>query len=207
MIIIVSGHRRSGTSCMTRALLNGLGSGTGWGLLTQPHQEELNQEVDGYRPNPGPLYEVGRMYYTSAKFLRMMPDKSLVKIFWDGLTNIPSGEYVIVFMERDEEEINQSIARSDAHLRSVGVPENKPTPFTFDVFRPYNRDDIEHVKGIMRERRDVTLIDINYRDLIEDPRKTLESIKYSVLGKERVPIDIEKAAAVIKPEFYRIRKE
>jgi hypothetical protein len=110
-------------------------------------------------------------------------------------------------MDRDEDEINESIARSDAHLRSSGVKENPPTRYTFDVFRPYSRDDVEHVLGIMEARSDVNLLKVNYKDLIEDPKGTFESIKYTPLGKERLPIDIDRAVSVINPEYYRVRNE
>ena len=207
MILVVSGHRRSGTSCMMSALLNGLGPGSGWGMLTQPDQERLNQPRDGYIPNPGPLNEVGRMYYKSAKFLRLMPDQSLVKILWDGLPNLPSGNYVVVFMDRDEREINESIARSDAHLRASGVKENPQTLYTFDVFRPYERENVDHVLGIMEQRMDVELLRVNFRDMVNDPIKTFKKIRHTPLGKIRVPIDIERAAEVIRPDYYRVRIE
>ena len=204
-VIVVSGHRRSGTSAMMQALLAGLGPGSGWGVLTQQHQERLNKEANGYIPNPGPLYEVGRMFYKSAKFLRMIPDQSLVKIFWDGITNLPKGDYIVVWMDRDEAEINASIAKSDAHLRATGVKENAQTHYTFDIYRPYNRDDVEHVLGIIEQRQDMRLIRIDFKDLIENPEWAFEQIRHTPLGKTLVPIDVQAAAEVIKPEHYRVR--
>lgn len=198
MITVVSGHRRSGTSAMMSALYAGLKEGQ---ILYQPAQERLNKPEEGYVPNPGHLYEVGRAYYTSAKFLRMMPHDSLVKILWDGLANLPKGDYTVIFMERDENEINASVARSDAHLRSQGVRENPQTAFTFDVFRPYDQDNIDHVLGIMEMRKDVRLLRVGFKDVIDNPLREFERIsKY-------VSIDPEKAASVINPKFYRFRKD
>lgn len=200
MTIVVSGYRRSGTSAMMGALYSGLTEGQ---VLYQPAQERLNKSQDGYVPNPGHLYEVGRAYYMNAKFLRMMPQDSLVKILFDGLPNLPAGKYVLIWMDRDEGEINQSVARSDAHLRASGVKENPQTQYTFDAFRPYNRDDMEHVLGIVRQRRDIDLVRVNFRDLVERPVDAFERIKHSPLGHVRVPIDVEKSADFIKPEYYR----
>ena len=198
MIAVVSGYRRSGTSCMMKALSAGLAHEE-WPLLYQEAQEDLNKPKDGYSPNPGNLYEIGRGFYIDAVFLRAMPDKSIVKILYDGLTNLPKGEYVVIWMDRDPKEILDSVTKSDAHLREMGVRENKPSPFTFDVFRPYKREDLDHVKGIMEVREDIQLVTVNFKDLIEDPRREFTRIS------EYLPIDVVKASEVVRPEYYRSR--
>jgi hypothetical protein len=150
-----------------QALYSGMKHG---GIVFQPHMEDFNpNEVDGYIPTPGRLWEVGRGFYNSAGFLRGIPDDSLIKILFDGLPNLPKGKWFIIFMLRDEIEIRASYARSDAHIRAAGIPDNPETQFTFDVYRPYDQKAIDHVLGIMESRRDVRLFKLNYRDVIEDP--------------------------------------
>jgi hypothetical protein len=171
-------------------------------ILASTHADQRtgNIEHKGYVPNPGPLLEVGGNYL-DAKFLRELPDNVLIKIFFDGLPNLPAGDYKVIFMIRDEWEINDSCKKADKHLRAIGVPENLPSDSTFYLFRPYNQDDIDHVLGICEARSDISLIKVNYSDVIKHPKHEFETLR--LLG---VPIDPAKAAAVIDPEYYRSRK-
>lgn len=198
-IYIVSGYRRSGTSMMMGALKAGMTSGA---VLYQPGLEKFNQG-EGYKPNPDGLWEVGQAYYMRPKFLRIIPDESLVKILYDGLPNLPQKiPYKIIFMTRDEQEIHASCDRVDAHLRYQGVSENPPTNFNFDVFRPYQQIDIDHVLSICDARNDVDLITLPYSDVIERPLDVFSAIK-----DFGFPLDPSAAAETVKPEFYRLKKE
>jgi hypothetical protein len=200
MITVVSGYRRSGTSMMMQALYSGMKSG---GIVFQKQMEDFNpNEVDGYIPTPGKLWEVGRGFYKNAEFLRCIPDDSLIKILFDGLPAIPKGEWTVIFMLRDEVEIRASYARSDAHIRAAGISENPKTKHTFDVYRPYNQEDLDHVIGICEARSDMDLFKIQYRDVIDDPVGI-----FTALQECGLDIDPEKSAAEVKPEYYRFRKE
>jgi hypothetical protein len=136
-----------------------------------------------------------------------MPDNVIVKIFFDGLIALPSGKYLIIFMERDPLEIKASLKRVDDHLDKLGGRTNLVIEAPFDVYRDYNQEDIDHVKGIMRERRDVRLLEVDFRELVEDPIAVFNKIKYTPIGRERLDLDVERAASFIKPEFYRERIE
>ena len=195
---IVSGYRRTGTSVMMQALFAGMHIG----LLAAKNQGERtgNVERNGYIPNPGHLLEVGGNYRV-AKFLREMPDEVLIKIFFDGLPNLPSGDYKVIFMLRDEWEILDSCAAAEKHIRAIGVPENPPSDAAFYVYRPYSQDDIDHVLGICEARSDIQLIKVNYSDLIKHPKHEFETLR--LLG---VPLDPDKSAAVVNPSYYRSRK-
>ena len=200
MITVVSGYRRTGTSMMMQALYSGMKKG---GIVFQKQMEEFNPDsVDGYIPTPGKLWEVGRGFYKNANFLRNIPDDSLIKILFDGLSELPKGEWTVIFMLRDEIEIKASYARSDAHIRAAGISENPQTQYTFDVYRPYSQEDIDHVLGIMESRTDVQLIRLNYRDVIEDPE-----LWFHMLNTNGLDIDVEKATAEVKPEFLRFKRE
>lgn len=206
MITVVSGHRRSGTSMMMRAL-----HASGMDILYNPTLEAVNPDENGYQPNPGGLYEVGFISYMSPKFLRLLPKNTCaIKILWDGLVYLPKGDWKIIFMERDPEEIEASSARVDKHILSSGKQSaiNHPVTATlpFCCYRTYNQDNIDHVLGIMDARRDVEIIRVQYQDVIDNPVAVFERLKYTPLGKERLPIDVEKAAAIVDPDLRRERK-
>lgn len=206
MITVVSGHRRTGTSAMMKALHVG-------GLPAAYDKSLERPDEEGYNPNPGGLYEIGYANALSPGFLRIITDGCVVKLMWDALPLLPKGDWKVIFMHRNPEEINASCERVDEHLAKdmdivkrqtninkgiVGLP--------FSVFRPYNQDDIDHVLGILEMRHDVDIIPVQYQDLIDNPVQVFEQIKYTPLGKERLPIDVEKAAATINPDFHRVRK-
>lgn len=186
-----------------RAIQNGLLSGA---VLYQPGQEKIGDgDEGGYTPNPSGLLEVGQWYYQNAEFLRQIPDESVVKILYDGLPNLPRGDYMVIFMERDPEEIRASCDRVDRHLRQVGVVENPARDYVFDCFRPYRQDDIDHVLGICEVRADIRLHRVNYRDMVDNPVETFRGLARTNLGRPLLPIDPERAAEIIDSKHYRFR--
>lgn len=157
-----------------------------------------NVELDGYAPNPVPLLEVGG-WYRCADFLRKQSDKVLIKVFFDALPEIPAGKHTIIFMDRDPEEIKESLRRVQAHFDKIGYEDKmKASPDrTFDVFAPYSQEDIEHVIGIMEMREDVELIRVSYNDLMADPHREFQRIS------EMIPLDVNEAASYIDSNYYR----
>jgi hypothetical protein len=172
-ICIVSGARRTGTSMMMKAIYN---ASLGGCVLFNPKLNEDAPSEDGYLPNKYGMWEVGISNYLNTKFLRAIPDGALIKIMFDGLVALPAGEYTIIFMTRDVSEINESAANVDKHLeyhaKNQGVPLLPHGDVTymlpFCCLDPYDQSQIDHVLGIMRERRDVNLIMVDYGDVIAD---------------------------------------
>lgn len=164
-----------------------------------PVWEQMNVEVDGYQPNPNGLYEVSQGHYLDPKFTRKIQDECAVKVLFDGLPALPARDYTVLFMRRDEAEIRASLQRVEEYKEQAGkkmVPHRyKP----FDAYEPYNQESIEHVVGIAKQRRDMRLHEINYRDLVSHPKSVLERLN--------LPIDVDKAAATINPDYYRFRAE
>ena len=205
MIYCVSGYRRTGTSAMMKALHVG-----GIPAIYMPDLEAANPDENGYRPNPGGLYEVGLNQYVNADFLRSIPDDSVVKILFDGLLFLPYRDYKIIWMERDLEEVEASTERVDQHLIDssdgklrAAIDARKITNIlTFCCFRPYNQTDMDHVLGICEARSDMQVIKIQFSELIRQPRRVFTTLK--LMG---VPINVHKAAAVIDEKLYRVRKE
>jgi len=199
VIYIVSGYRRSGTSCMMRCLQSG-----GITALIQPGQEKLNIESNGYAPNPGPLMEVGQQFYHSPKFLRILPtldEDACVKILFDGIPGLAKGEYTVIFMERDPEEIRESLEKSDSHLKACGKKPNPMDKKPFDVFLPYDRANIEHVLGICEVRSDIDLRIVRFTDLISRPEWVLRGLPLPT------GFNFFKAASIVNPEYYRSRND
>ena len=165
---------------------------------------EANPESDeNYQANPGGLFEVGPGYYLNAKFLREgIADESVIKIMFDGLPALPAGAYKIVFMLRDPEEIQASLERMDSHLSKHDIKPTADWPAPFNCFRPYKQEDIDHVIGICDLRADISLIRINFKDVIEHPGHELETLR--LFG---FPIDVKKAVAAIDSKLWRTRNE
>ena len=200
MIYVVSGYRRSGTSAMMKALHEGM-AGQGIATAYQPGQNKIGAKPeDGYIPNPSELWEIGQYWYMNPAFLRGLPDNTLAKILFDGLLILPRRQYTIVYMHRDPVEIQASCDRVDRHLRQVGVQENPEKGYPFDCFRPYRQVEIDHVLDVMEVRADVHLVHVQFKELVNDPLSVFEALR-----DHGIPVNPERAAAVINPEHYRYR--
>ena len=201
-MFIVSGYRRSGTTAMMWALVKALKTPNV--LAYQSSDESIgNVEHDGYIPNPKRLLEVGG-YARAASFLRQLPDNALIKLFYDSVINVPAGDHVVIFMDRDAEVIRESIRRVYDHHKKIGYKHASKgwheCVRTFDVHRPYCEEEIEQVIGILEQRKDINLIRVNYGDLIADPTGEFQRIKDAGLD-----INVRKAASVIDSKYYRSR--
>ena len=172
--------------------------------------------IDGYKPTKGLLLEAGRAFYMHPKVMRKFVrenDEIGIKVFFDGLPILPVGEYTVIFMQRDADEIIESLARVDRYKRSYNSKgtskvfeerdDDRSNRYPFDVYSKYRPDDVEQCLEIVKQRRDVEVVEVQFSDLIKDPVKTLQSIRKTPLGRVRVPIDVDKAAAIIDPDWYR----
>ena len=163
---------------------------------------EANPKSDeDYQANPGGLLEVGAGYYLNAEFLRRIPDESVIKIMYDGLASLPARAYKIVFMLRDPDEIATSLERMDSFLKRHDIKPGADWPSAFNCFRPYKQEDIDHVIGICDLRADISLIRINFKDVIEHPGHELETLR--LFG---FPIDVKKAVTAVNSKLYRTRQ-
>ena len=164
--------------------------------------------IDGYKPSKDGVWEVGRQFYCNPTLMRNFvkyQDEIAIKVFYDGLPTLPAGGYTVIFMQRNPAEIIESLANVVQHtmaIKNAALSQPNDT-YPFDVYADYNPEDVQHCLDIAKQRKDMNVIEVNFRDLIEQPEKTLEAIKYTPLGRERVPIDIKKAVKVIDPDWYR----
>ena len=67
----------------------------------------------------------------------------------------------------------------------------------FDVYAPYDADNIEHCLDIAKSRQDMRVLEVEFRDLVETPE--------AVFTRLELPIDIDKAVQAIDPDWYRCR--
>jgi hypothetical protein len=196
---VVSGYRRSGTTAMMRALHQG-----GLPMIAEKElQSDWDQAPqDGYQPLPdGGLYEVGRHTYLDPGVMRALTAKTpanvCIKVFFDGLPTLPVHNYRVIFMRRDPAEIAASMEKVNEYKRKRQFPVKEHKRLPFDAMAPFIPEDVEQCLAIARARRDMDVIEVDFRDLVENPERELYR-----LG---APIDIQKASKAIDPAWYRER--
>lgn len=187
-IYIVSGFMRTGTSMMMKALEAG--------GLTAAYSDDRDKLKDlytdkYYNPNEGGLYELDRADYMTMDFPNQFHGK-LIKVLQKGVPHmqVTQGAHVI-FMRRDQEEIRQSfLAFFNTSLQS---------PLFDEQFQLR----MDNILAQIKNRKDVlSCTELWYRDVITDPAAAFGQLK--AVGWD---IDINKAAAVVKPELLRYKRE
>lgn len=212
MRYIVSGYRRSGTSMMMRVLAAMVMPEIK--LMMHSEYEQANLPANHYQPAPTGLLEVGRKHYLKPEWLRdKFPDKMLVKILYEGLPYLPSYDdagYVVVFMHRNPEEIKMSLERVEQYFKDWEEkyndkrPENRLRMGGFDIYKDYNQQDIAHVLGILRARKDIQLIDVQYEDVTTNIDDELQRLAHHL--PIAVPAEkIKLASRQINPSYRRFR--
>ncbi len=117
-----------------------------------------------------------------------MHEGKVVKFLYGGINRIVAGDYRVVFMQRDLEEVRQSYA---AFFR-------ERLPHSGEVHTAV----IANAIGILQQRRDVQLAILQYRDVVEAPLKAFQGLRDTGW-----PIDPVKAAAIVDPALCRFRLE
>lgn len=182
---IVSGFMRSGTSMMMACLeAGGLDAARDVkrDALVKLHSDEH------YSPNVAGLYELRRDQLQKWDFPKDFQGR-LVKCLWGGLPKIIALDgYKIIFMRRHPEEIRQSY---EAFF-------GQPCPFTIEQID----ERLNLIVQTLALRKDVDLIQINYRDVVKNPRSIFEKLK-----RFGFPIDSVKAASLVDSEQVHFRIE
>lgn len=181
---VVSGYMRSGTSMMMQALTAG-GLDPAFNAMRNGMNEEFGDNE--YKPNGNGFYELSREQYSEIDFPEAHKGK-LVKCLYGGVNTIKAGDYKIVFMLRDYEEIRQSFEAFFDRAPSLNEEDHKIT--------------IAKTIGMLEQRRDVDLTVLNYRDVVREPY-----IHFDLLKRKGWGIDPLKAAAIVNPELLRFKIE
>lgn len=181
---IVSGYMRTGTSMMMKALEAG-----GLEPVYNKNRDKMNERFgdEYYEPNEGGFYELEVRDYREFDFPKKFEGK-LIKCLWGGLMKMIVGKYKIAFMMRDPEEIRQSYEGFF----------NQSPPSSFKNYKEQMKNSIE----MMRNRKDVEITVLNYRDVIENPEKEFMKLKDADWE-----IDVNKSISTVNSNLFRFRKE
>ncbi|MBS3773071.1 MAG: sulfotransferase domain-containing protein [Candidatus Thermoplasmatota archaeon] len=175
---LVSGLERSGTSMMMQILAHG-------GL---PVAFDRSREPDVH--NPRGYYEL-----EGGKIINRLMDGTFpfekyygtfIKVTAYGLKFLPKGCYKAVYMLRDLDEIMDSMEKMSGDVRRE---QEKP------AFRHLNR----FAKQLLRDRDDIDVLMVQYRDVVEQPRE--EAARVSRFLEDA--LDVEEGIAAVDPDLYR----
>jgi len=183
-VYVVSGFMRSGTSMMMQALIAG-----GMEAEYRESRDDMKNRFrdEDYDPNPH-LFELERKDYQAPDFPKGYEGK-LIKALRMGPGRMQvMPDIRVVFMRRDPEEIRQSymafFGRADYTVEQI-------------------EKDVERSLEAIRNRRDTRLMEVWYRNVVENPVPCFERIR-RFFG---VPLDVEKAAGVVDEKWLRYRLE
>lgn len=182
---IVSGLERSGTSMMMQ-VLNAVDIPIAFDDLRLPDEN-----------NPKGYFEL-----EGGKIINKLMDGTFsfqkyqgvfIKITAFGLLYLPHGKYKIIYMERDLEEILDSMQKM-----SYAIDLNPEK--TKESFMKLNKK----VKQEIQKRPDIDVLFTNYNEIILSPKKNMEQICRFI----SIPIDYSKKMVnTIDHRLYRQRKK
>lgn len=180
LYLVINVHR-SGSSMMMCCLEAG-----GLVAVYDKTQDAMNHSAPtDYVPNPNGFYqfnqEVTPAFYEQYK-------GNLVKYPVRKINNLPPGNYKVILLHRNPEEIRTSMSKWTP-FESWG--NNETLTYFYDLF-------MSTVKSILSKRNDVKLLEVNYRDIINSPSATFEAIK-----NFGFPIDVNKCVLKVDSSLYR----
>ena len=187
MITIVSGLPRSGTSLMMQMLAAGgmpvLSDGERRADTDNPRGYLEWQRIKQLPKEPGLIAEA---------------EGRVVKVISQLLLSLPAGhEYRVIFMQRPLPEVMKS---QDEMLRRRGTYD--PKVDTSAVVNAY-RDHLLKVNTWLNRTQKVSVLRVNYHDLLKEPKARVEKIA-EFLG---VPLDVDAMIQQVDPTLYRQRME
>jgi len=168
-VIIVSGLPRSGTSMLMRMLDRG-----GLPIMTDA---ERAADID----NPNGYYE-----YERVKDLEKETDKSYIrdgrgkvlKVISFLIKDLPDdNDYRVIFMRRDLDEVITSQNKMIDRLGTQDASADR------EAMKEAYRNDIVRTRLLCKNRPNFDLIEINYKQTIEDPTATAQQLNAFLGGK------------------------
>jgi hypothetical protein len=185
-IPIVSGLPRSGTSLMMSMLAAG-----GLEVLTDQLRTPDDDNPVGYFE----LEDVKKLMKGEHSWLAQSNGKG-VKVISTLLPYLPDGyHYRIIFMRRAIEEV---LASQRKMLINRG---ENPDKISDDQMAEIFEKDLQQSERWINSQADATRININYKQLINNPRPLVAEINTFLGGR----LDEDKMLAVIDPSLYRQR--
>jgi hypothetical protein len=188
-IVVVSGLPRSGTSM----LMNMLDAG-GMEIMTD---SERTADID----NPKGYFE-----YERVKDLEKETDKSYIregrgkvlKVISFLIKDLPDdNDYRVVFMRRNLDEV---LASQNKMIQRLGTEDSAAAE---EAMKEAYRNDIVRTRLLCKNRPNFELIEINYRNTIEDPASTAHSVNAFVGGH----LDETAMREAVDSSLYRNRSK
>lgn len=187
VITVVSGLPRSGTSMMMKMLEAG-------GI--PPLTDEIRAaDAD----NPRGYYEFERVKKLDKGDTAWLPEAQgkVVKVISALLKHLPDGyTYRVIFMRRHLDEV---LASQKQMLIRRGEPTDKVSD---EELKRLFQKHLQHIERWVGSRPNVSLVDINYNDLLQDPAEQVKKV-IRFLGSG---LDEAKMMAVIDRNLYRQRR-
>jgi len=180
MNIIVSGLERSGTSLVMQILKEG-------GF---PIAFDSSRKADIHNPKGYFELEGGKIIKAIEKGnfeFNKYTDKA-IKVTAYGIEYLPRGDYKVIYIERDLDEIILSMDRMAKD--PVNREELKEVLYKLN----------ENTKDLMNKSEDIDVLYIKHRNLLTDPETEVRRISRFLGG-----LNIEKALEIIDPKLYRNR--
>lgn len=184
-VYIVSGFMRTGTSMMMKCLEAG-----GLEAVSRESRDKFKEEYkdEFYDPNEGGLYEIELKDFNDHKFPAQFKGK-LIKLLNAGVAKVNVMPKIkVVFMRRDPEEIRQSYEAFFGDVGNLKIENIKNA--------------IETNLALLRNRKDTDIVELWYRDVVENPKKYFEILKESGW-----PIDVDKCVSVVDKKLVRFKFE
>ena len=179
---VVSSISRSGSSMMMRCLVEG-----GMDAAYDDHQEPLNVQFgdSDYLPNGDGFFalqdDFGADFY--AKY-----EGRLVKVPWQRLRGLPDGDYRVLFMLRDPQEISASMEKFMPDWGGERV-----------LAETCYLGAVNTLLAQLNARGDMQVSTLRYADVVKGAEKQFASLGW--------PIDAAKAASVVDASLHRFRLE
>ncbi len=182
-IYIVSGIERSGTSMLMQILGRG----------NIPLLFDEKRKADEH--NPRGYYEVEggkiiNLLQENPDYVNKFKGKGFVKITAYGLLFLPKSKYRIIFIERDMEEVLNSMEKM-----------RKGETLERGEIRESLTHLLNHVKKLLAQRADIEVLYVNYNRILQNPSQEIKRIG-DFLGEE---FDTEGAVSGVNERLYRNR--
>jgi hypothetical protein len=185
-IIVVSGLPRSGTSLCMRMLEAG-----GVPVLVDDIRESDKDNPNGYyefEPVKRTRLDHSWLHDAGGKAVKMV-----YRLLYDLSAEF---RYRVLFMRRD---IHEILASQRKMLERNGLV----TDTVQDAeMQQLFESELAESKRWMRRQDHLEVVEVNYNELIQDPRSVLQAIDRFL----KRPLDVSAMEAVINPELYRNRR-
>jgi len=188
-IVIVSGLPRSGTSMLMKMLDAG-----GMEIMTD---NERVADID----NPKGYFE-----YERVKNLEKETDKSYIregrgkvlKVISFLIKDLPDdNDYRVIFMRRDLDEV---LASQNKMIQRLGTEDSSAAE---DAMREAYRNDIVRTRLLCKKRPNFELMEVNYKNTIQDPETTARSVNAFLGGR----LDEAAMRSAVDSSLYRNRRD